>query len=68
MDTGILQTVAIAAFVVFILYRRVRRQIGRQALRPKSMTFRVVLFSVICTALLATATPLVETYLSAAAS
>jgi uncharacterized membrane protein len=44
-----------AAFVVFILYRRLRRNFGRQVLQPTRMRIRMVLFAVIGCALLPTA-------------
>jgi hypothetical protein len=44
-----------AAFVVFILYRRLRRNFGRQVLQPTRMKIRMVLFAAIGCALLPTA-------------
>jgi hypothetical protein len=41
-----------AALVVFAIYRRFRRSFGRQLLRPKRMTVRIVLLTVIGCALL----------------
>jgi hypothetical protein len=43
---------AFAALLVFIIYRRFRRNFGRQALRPARMVVRIALFSVIGLALL----------------
>ncbi len=44
-----------AALVVFAIYRRFRRSFGRQPLRPRRMTVRIVLLGVIACALLPTA-------------
>jgi hypothetical protein len=41
-----------AALVVFVVYRRFRRNFGRQLLRPTRMTVRIVLLAVIGCALL----------------
>lgn len=46
-------TILIAAAVLLILYRRFRRNFGRQPLRPKRMIFRAVLLAVICVLVLA---------------
>lgn len=46
-------TVLIAAFVLLILYRRFRRNFGRQPLRPKRMIVRIVVLAVVCVLLLA---------------
>lgn len=46
-------TLLIAAAVLFIIYRRFRRNFGRQGLRPKRMIFRIVVLAVICLLLLA---------------
>jgi hypothetical protein len=42
----------LAALVVFAVYRRLRRSFGKQLLRPRSMTIRIVLLSIIGCALL----------------
>ena len=42
-----LGTALTAALVLFIIYRRFRRNFGRQPLRPKRMLLRIVLLSVI---------------------
>jgi hypothetical protein len=42
----------IAALVVFAMYRRLRRSFGRQPLRPRRMTVRIVLLAVVACALL----------------
>jgi hypothetical protein len=42
----------IAALVVFAVYRRLRRSFGRQPLRPRRMTIRIVLLAVIGCALM----------------
>jgi hypothetical protein len=44
-----------AALLIFLVYRRFRRNFGRQPLRSKRMTFRIVLLSVIGTLLLPSA-------------
>jgi hypothetical protein len=36
-----------AALLMFAVYRRLRRSFGRQPLRPRAMTFRIVLLAVI---------------------
>ncbi len=41
-----------AAVVVFAIYRRLRRSFGRQPLRPKRMTVRIVLLAVVAGLLL----------------
>jgi hypothetical protein len=46
-------TILIAALVLFVLYRRFRRNFGRQPLRPKRMIIRSVILSVFCVLLLA---------------
>ncbi len=45
----------IAALVVFAIYRRFRRNFGRQPLRPARMTVRIVLLAVVLCLLLPTA-------------
>ncbi|MEP6546650.1 MAG: hypothetical protein ABJD53_04235 [Gammaproteobacteria bacterium] len=42
----------LAALVVFAIYHRFRRNFGRQPLRPKRMTFRIVLLMVVGCSLL----------------
>jgi hypothetical protein len=51
--SGLLSTVLISAVVLFILYRRFRRNIGRQRLRPTAMWIRVGILSLVCVLLLA---------------
>lgn len=46
-------TLLIAGIVLLILYRRFRRNFGRQRLRPKRMVFRIVVLAVVCLLLLA---------------
>lgn len=46
-------TVLIAAFVLFILYRRFRRTFGRQKLRPTRMMIRIVILAAVCVLALA---------------
>lgn len=46
-------TLLIAAIVLLILYRRFRRNFGRQRLRPKRMVLRMVVLAVVCLLLLA---------------
>ncbi|MGH8397603.1 MAG: DUF1453 domain-containing protein [Gammaproteobacteria bacterium] len=46
-------TILIAALVLFFLYRRFRRNFGRQPLRPKRMIFRIVALTIVCVVLLA---------------
>lgn len=46
-------TLLIAAAVLFILYRRFRRNFGRQKLRPKRMIIRIVVLAIICVLALA---------------
>lgn len=49
---GLLNTVLIGALVLFVLYRRFRRSLGRQKLRPTSMWIRVVVLALVCVLLL----------------
>jgi hypothetical protein len=44
-----------AAFVVYVVYRRLRRNFGRQVLRPGRMKFRIVLLMFLACALCPTA-------------
>ncbi len=46
-------TILIAAAVLLILYRRFRRNFGRQKLRPKRMLFRIVVLAIVCVLALA---------------
>ncbi|MGH8378284.1 MAG: DUF1453 domain-containing protein [Gammaproteobacteria bacterium] len=46
-------TILIAALVLFFLYRRFRRNFGRQPLRPKRMITRIVILAIVCLLLLA---------------
>ena len=41
-------TAAVTAAVVFGIYRRVRRSIGRQPFQPRRLIFRVVLLIFVC--------------------
>lgn len=50
--TGLLNTVLIGALVLFVLYRRFRRNIGRQRLRETAMWIRVVILTLVCLLLL----------------
>ncbi len=50
-------TIAIAAVASFGIYRRVRRNIGRQPLSPKRLGFRIAIFALVC-ALVAALAPL----------
>ena len=54
MDLDIAQIgpYVLAALVVFAVYRRFRRNFGRQPLRPKRMTFRILLLTAIGCSLL----------------
>ena len=45
-------TILIAAVVLFVLYRRFRRNFGRQRLRQNRMIFRMLLLSIFCLLLL----------------
>ena len=46
-------TILTAAAVLFILYRRFRRNFGRQKLRPKRMMFRISVLALVCVLALA---------------
>ncbi|MGH8280105.1 MAG: DUF1453 domain-containing protein [Gammaproteobacteria bacterium] len=46
-------TLLLAALVLFVIYRRFRRNFGRQPVRPKRMIVRIVLLAVICVLALA---------------
>jgi hypothetical protein len=48
----IANTILIAALVLFVLYRRFRRNFGRQRLRQNRMIFRMVVFGAFCLFLL----------------
>lgn len=50
---GILKTVLIGALVLFALYRRFRRNFGRQPLRTTRMWIRIVILALVCVLLLA---------------
>ena len=52
MDYQQIGPVLVAALVVFIAYRRLRRTFGRQVLSPKRMTVRIVLLAVVGCAVL----------------
>jgi hypothetical protein len=63
----VVYAVLIPAFVLFAIYRRFRRNFGRQPLRPKSMIFRIVLLSVFGLFLLPAARASLEMALAIAA-
>jgi Protein of unknown function (DUF1453) len=46
--TNLFALAAIVALIAFSLYRRVRRLIGRQRLRPTAMTIRMGVFALLC--------------------
>jgi hypothetical protein len=46
MDQKLIIPILTGAFVLLMIYRRVRRNIGRQALQPGRMWFRVVFLSI----------------------
>lgn len=47
MDPKILSPVLMTAAVAFLIYRRVRRNIGRQKVRPSRMIWRAGIFAII---------------------
>lgn len=47
MDPKLVTPMLVAAFVLFAIYRRVRRNIGRQRVQPMRMRTRIILFGVI---------------------
>jgi hypothetical protein len=47
MDTNLVAPMAMTAFIAWAIYRRVRRNIGRQKLQPGRMKFRIALFGLI---------------------
>jgi hypothetical protein len=47
MDQKLIFPLLMGAFILFILYRRVRRNIGRQAVSPARMQFRMGMLSVV---------------------
>ncbi|TLY50089.1 MAG: DUF1453 domain-containing protein [Gammaproteobacteria bacterium] len=47
MDQKLIVPILMGALVAFAIYRRVRRNIGRQALRPGRMQFRIVFLSIV---------------------
>jgi hypothetical protein len=56
-----------AALIIFSVYRRLRRNFGAQALRPKTMTVRIVILLILAAILLPTALHSVEFLLLAVA-
>jgi hypothetical protein len=56
MDPKLITPVLVAAFVAFAVYRRVRRNIGRQRVQPMRMRSRIILFGVVGALMLAVAT------------
>ncbi|MGA9853119.1 MAG: DUF1453 domain-containing protein [Gammaproteobacteria bacterium] len=59
-------TILIAAAVLFFLYRRFRRNFGRQPLRPKRMIFRIVVLAIVCLLLLASPFRSITSFMAAA--
>ncbi|MBS0568976.1 MAG: DUF1453 domain-containing protein [Proteobacteria bacterium] len=47
MDPKLVTPILVAAFVLFAIYRRVRRNIGRQRVQPTRMRFRVIVLGVV---------------------
>jgi hypothetical protein len=47
MDPKLITPVLLGLFVAFVLYRRVRRNIGRQAVSPARLQWRVGIFGVV---------------------
>jgi hypothetical protein len=47
MDPKLVTPVLVAVFIAFVLYRRVRRNIGRQRISPARMQWRMGIFGVI---------------------
>lgn len=47
MDQKLIFPIVMGALVLFVVYRRVRRNIGRQAVQPRRMQFRIGLLGVI---------------------
>jgi len=47
MSANLTQAVIIGGFITWAMYRRIRRVIGRQRLRPSRLWFSLVLFSVL---------------------
>jgi len=45
MSANLTQTVIVGGFIVWAVYRRIRRVIGRQRLRPGRLWFSLILFS-----------------------
>ncbi|HEU5123659.1 MAG TPA: hypothetical protein VFW05_06305, partial [Verrucomicrobiae bacterium] len=43
---------AISSFAAWRIYRRVRRNIGRQPFQPKRLMFRIAIFSLVCAAMI----------------
>jgi hypothetical protein len=52
MDPKAITPLLLTALFVFAVYRRVRRNIGRQALIPTRLTWRIVLFGIVGTLML----------------
>lgn len=71
MDPKLLAPILLAAFVAWALYRRVRRNVGRQRIMPKRLGFRIVIFSVIGAMILLTSmreAPLAEAMIAGLAA
>jgi hypothetical protein len=64
--TGLVNTVLIGAVVLFILYRRVRRNIGRQRVRETAMWIRAVILGLVCIVLLVSPFRSTLTFIAAA--
>ena len=60
MDPKLVTPLLFAAFVAFAIYRRVRRNIGRQRVQPMRMRSRIILFGVIGALVLAVSARNVE--------
>jgi hypothetical protein len=67
MDPKLVTPLLFAAFVAFAIYRRVRRNIGRQRVQPMRMRSRIILFGVIGALVLAVSARNVELFGATAA-
>ena len=67
MDPQLVTPVLVVAFVLWAIYRRVRRNIGRQRVQPTRMRSRIILLGVVGALVLAASTRNVELLVAMAA-
>ncbi|HST27166.1 MAG TPA: DUF1453 domain-containing protein [Rudaea sp.] len=67
MDPKFVTPMLVSGFVLFAIYRRVRRNIGRQRVQPTRMRFRVIVLGVVGALVLAVSARNVELFAAMAA-